>query len=301
MFWLYITIIAYLLFALANIGDKLMVSKYQTRPVVYAFYVGALGISAILLIPFGVILPGAVYLFWSLLGGLAFVSALYFMYQAFCFGETTRAVTILGGTSPIFTFIFSLFFIPESLKSSELLAFALLVIAIIIISWPAQGHDHESKKILKKQARFALLAGVFFAASYVLAKYTYAHQPFVSGFFWIRSGGILTALAICLAPKYRHYIKEDFKKPKKGKKAGLLLAIQLLGGLGVVGQNYALALTSASLVNALQAIQYAFIFLLTALLGKKYEVLKEKFTHPEIIRKIIAIILIGSGLYFLTL
>jgi drug/metabolite transporter (DMT)-like permease len=301
MIWLYITIIAYLLFALANIGDKLMVSKYQTKPAVYAFYVGVLGVFAILLIPFGVIVPSPVHLFWALAGGPAFVLALYFMYQALHLGETTRAITILGGTSPIFTFIFSAFFITEILKSQELIAFIFLVAAIIIISWPHKDHDHESKKALKKQMHYALLAGAFFAASYVLAKYTYSYQPFISGFFWIRIGGILTALLILLMPKYRTYVKEDLKKPKKGDKAGLLLTVQILGGLGVVGQSFALSLTSASLVNALQAIQYAFIFLLTALLGKKYAVLKEKFTHPEIIRKIIAIILIGIGLYFLTL
>ena len=111
MFWLYITIIAYLLFALANIGDKLMVSKYQTKPIVYAFYVGVLGVFAVLLIPFGVVIPSPVHIFWALAGGPAFVLALYFMYQALHLGETPRAITILGGTSPIFTFIFSLFFI----------------------------------------------------------------------------------------------------------------------------------------------------------------------------------------------
>ncbi|MBN1326005.1 EamA family transporter [Candidatus Falkowbacteria bacterium] len=301
MLWLYITIGAYLLFALANIGDKLMVSKYETKPIVYAFYVGALGALSFTLIPFGVIIPGFNHLFWSLCGGPAFVVALYFMYKAFHAGETTRAVTILGGTSPIFTYIFSSFFIPESLKWTEIFAFVVLVIAIIIISWPSKDHDHEGKKTLKKQARFALYAGIAFAASYVFAKYAYAHQPFISGFFWVRMGGFLAALVIYLIPRYKKFIKEDLKKPKKSKKAGLLVAVQILGGAGVVGQSYALSLTSASLVNALQAIQYAFIFLLAAILGRKYSVLKEKFTRAEIIRKIIAIILIGIGLYFLTI
>jgi len=301
MSWLYITIFAYLLFALANIGDKFMVSKYETKPIVYAFYVGALGFLSIVLIPFGVVMPSLVHFFWSLCGGPAFVIALYFMYKAFHAGETTRAVTILGGTSPIFTYIFSSFFIPELLSGTEIFAFILLVAAIIIISWPSKDHDHESKKKLKQQARYALYAGIAFAASYVLAKYAYAHQPFVSGFFWIRMGGLLTALAIYAVPRCKKFIKEDFKRPKKSKKAGLLIAVQVLGGTGVIGQSYALSLTSASIVNALQAIQYAFIFILTALLGKKYSVLKERFSHAEIIRKIIAIILIGIGLYFLTI
>jgi uncharacterized membrane protein len=299
MIWLYITIIAYLLFALANIGDKLMVSHYQTKPVVYAFYVGILGVFTLVLIPFGVIVPSAVHLFWALIGGLAFVMALLFMYQALHVGETTRAITILGGTSPIFTFIFSLFFIPENLSDRQLLAFACLVLAIIIISWPPK--DHKSKKLHRLQTKFSLVAGIFFALSYVLAKYVYANQPFVSGFFWIRVGGVLTALAILLWPQFRKQIFADLKKPKKKSKAGLLLVIQVLGGVGVVGQNFALSLTSASLVNALQAIQYAFIFVLTALLGKKIPQLREKLSRSQIIQKTAAIILIAVGLYFLTL
>jgi len=299
MIWLYITIIAYLLFALANIGDKLMVSHYQTKPIVYAFYVGILGAFVLVLIPLGVILPGPIHIFWALAGGLAFVMALLFMYQALHLGETTRAITILGGTSPIFTFLFSMFFIPEKLSAHQLLAFCFLVVAIIIISWPPK--EHVSKKLHKLQTKFSLVAGVFFALSYVLAKYVYASQPFISGFFWIRVGGVLTALAILLWPEYRRQILADLKKPKKKSKASLLLGIQVLGGIGVVGQNFALSLTSASLVNALQAIQYAFIFLLTALLGKKIPQLKEKFSHAQVLQKAAAIVLIAIGLYFLTL
>ncbi|MDD5340914.1 MAG: EamA family transporter [Patescibacteria group bacterium] len=299
MFWLYITIFSYLLFALANLGDKLMVSKYQTKPVVYAFYVGFLGIVGLVLIPFGVINPGASQIIWSLLAGLAFVGALYFMYQALHIGETTRAITILGGTSPIFTFIFSLFFIPENLRLTELVAFFVLIMAIVILSWPPK--DHISKKIQHQQTKFALIAGIFYAANYVLSKFVYAHQPFVSGFFWIRIGCVITALLILLWPRNRKAISLDLRKPKKQKKAGLLLGVQILGGLGVIGQNIALSLTSASLVNALQAIQYAFIFVLTALLGKKIPVLLEKLHPKEIIRKIIAIILISIGLYLITI
>jgi drug/metabolite transporter (DMT)-like permease len=298
MLWLYITISAYLLFAFANIGDKLMVSRYQTKPIVYAFYVGILGVFVLFLIPLGVIIPGPIHAFWALVGGLAFVLALLFMYQALHIGETTRAITILGGTSPIFTFLFSTFFIPEKLNSRELLAFGLLVLAIIVIAWPPR--EHESKKTHHIQTRFSLEAGVFFALSYVLAKYAYANQPFISGFFWIRVGGVLTALIILALPKYRRQIFEDLQRPKKKRKAGLLLAVQIFGGMGVIGQNIALALTSASLVNALQAIQYAFVFILTFLLGKKIHQLKEKLTHAQIIQKISAIILIGVGLYLLT-
>ncbi len=296
MIWLYITIIAYLLFALANIGDKLVVSKFKTSPIVYAFYVGTMGIMTVFLIPFGVIWPNFIQIFWSLSGGVAFVIAAFFMYKAIYAGETTKAITIMGSTAPIFTFLMSYWLLSERLTSYQLFSFFILVLAIIVISWEFD----KKKKTNKPQVFWAILAGLAFAASYVLAKYVYLFQPFISGFVWIRIGGFLTALFILLIPHNRQLIKKDWQQPKK-QKGSLILLIQILGGIGVVGQNYAFTLASATLINALQAIQYAAVFVFASLLGKKIPQLKEDLNYKQIIQKIIAIFLIAIGLYFIVL
>jgi len=297
MLWLYIIIIAYLLFALANVGDKFVISKFKTQAIVYAFYVGAMGVVTLVLIPFGVIWPDLNQFVSSMIGGVSFVFALYFMYLAINAGETTRAITIIGSTSPIFTFILSFLVLKERLNSNQLIAFIILILAIIVISWQ---FDNVKRKMAKKQLMFALLAGVIFAISYVSAKYVYIYQPFISGFVWIRVGGVLTALAILIFAKNRQLIKTDWRRPKT-QKGSLILAIQILGGTGVIGQNYAFSIASATLINALQAIQYAFVFILTSFLGKKFPVLKENLNIKQIIQKVVAIILIAIGLYFLAL
>ncbi len=297
MTWLLITIIAYLLFALANIGDKLVVSKYQTKPIVYAFYVGFMGLVTLLLIPFGVIWPGWFQIFWCFWGGVSFVFALFFMYKSINAGETTRAITIMGSSAPIFTFLLSYQFLGERLTGNQITAFAVLVLAIIVISWPLET---KKQKTAKQLIFWAVLSGVAFACSYVLAKYVYIYQPFVSGFVWIRLGGVATALLILLLPQNRRAIKIDWQRPKK-QKASLILAIQIFGGAGVIGQNYAFSLASATLINALQAIQYAFVFILATLLGTKIPQLKESLNYKQSIQKIIAIILIALGLYLLTI
>lgn len=297
MLWLYITIVAYLLFALANVGDKLIVSKFKTEPIVYAFYVGIMGIVTLSLIPFGVVWPGWWQAFWSLWGGVAFVFALFFMYKAIVAGETTKAITIMGSSAPIFTFLFSYQFLDERLTENQVIAFIFLVLAILVISWPL---DKVKKKTEKSLIFWAILSGIAFAASYVLAKYVYMYQPFISGFAWIRWGGVVTAILIFLIPQNRQAIKLDWQKPKK-QKGSLILAIQILGGTGVIGQNYAFSLASATLINALQAIQYAAIFMMTAVLGKKIPQLKESLNYKQVIQKIVAIILIGIGLYFIAI
>lgn len=296
MSWILITIIAYLLFAFGNIGDKLVVSKYKTEPIVYAFYVGFMGFVALVLLPFGVIWPAGKDFFWALMGGVAFVLAAWAMYKALNAGETTKAITIMGSSAPIFTFVLSYLFLDERLNPNQLIAFLILVLAIVVISWELD----RKKKFNKQQIVWALISGLIFAASYALAKYVYLYQPFVSGFFWIRMGGILAALVILVIPQNNKLIKTDWQKPKK-QKGRLILGIQVIGGLGVLGQNYAFTLASATLINALQAIQYAGVFILTILLGKRIPQIKESLNFQQTIQKVIAMVLIAVGLYFLAL
>ncbi len=298
MIWVYITIGAYLLFALANIGDKLVVSKYKTEPIAYAFYVGVLGITSVILIPLGVHWLKAELYLLSFLAGAAFILAAYFMYCALSQGEASRAITLMGSSSPIFTFLLSFVFLQEKLSSNQFFAFLVLVLAIIIISW--EDKEQGQKKFNSKLIIFALLSGFLYSANYVLTRYLFGLETYFTIFFWTRIGGVLTAIIIYLLPNWRNLIISDWKKPKQ-KRGTLVLAIQVAGGTGVMAQSYALKLASATLVNALQAIQYALVFILALLLGKKYPLLKEEISQRQLIRKIVAIILVAIGLFLITL
>lgn len=296
--WLYLAIFAYLLFALANIGDKLVVTKYKTEPIVYAFYVGFLGIVSLWLLPFGVTRLSAPLFLLAMITGTAFVAALFCMYKALSVGETSKAITIMGSSSPIFTFLLANIFLREQLKLNELIAFAVLVLAIILIVWQKEKPAH--KKYHESIIFWAVLAGLIFAVNYTLTKYLFTRDSFVNIFFWTRIGGFLTALIILLMPTARKLIKIDWKRPKK-QKGLLVLGIQLSGGAGVFMQSYAISLASATLINALQAVQYAMVFILATILGRKDPHLKEHLSKEQIIQKVCALILIAIGLYLLAL
>jgi drug/metabolite transporter (DMT)-like permease len=204
----------------------------------------------------------------------------------------------MGSSSPIFTFLLANIFLRERLQLNEISAFVLLIIAIILIVW------QKEKKIRKKYHEslifWSILAGLAFALNYTLTKHLYSQDTFINVFFWSRLGGVLTALIILAVPVARHLIKKDLKQPKK-KKGTLVLAIQAVGGLGVMLQSYALSLASATLINALQSIQYASIFILAGILGRFDPHLKEELNKAEIARKVMALILIAGGLYLLFL
>jgi drug/metabolite transporter (DMT)-like permease len=294
--WLYLAILAYLLFALSNIGDKLVVTKFKTEPIVYAFYVGFLGIVSLWLIPFGVSWLPLFLFFLALSAGVAFMVALYCMYKALSLGETSKAITIMGSSSPIFTFLLANIFLHEQLKLNEIIAFGILVLAIILIVW--QKEKRAPKKYHESLIFWAVAAGLAFAVNYILTKYLFDQGTFVNIFFWTRIGGFITALLILLLPRARKLIKVDWQRPKK-QKGLLVLGIQLAGGAGVIMQSYALSQASATIINALQAVQYALVFILATILGYQTPHLKEHLSKRQIIQKILALSLIAIGLYLL--
>jgi len=305
--WFFIALGSYFFLGLANTIDKFLLSKYVPHPVVYAFYVGVLGLVGLILIPFGVFLPALADLAIGLMGGFLFIMSLIFLYQAMKSGEASVVAPLVGGSTPIFLLVLSFIFLQERLNSNQLLAFIFLVAGLILIAYKKEkGFFRTHFKFLfknKGQASivYALIAGLFFALTYLLSKIIYIKLEFVTGFFWMRIGAFLTVVIIFLIPSFRKMIMADLKKPKKERAKGnvILLINQLFGVIGFVGINYAISLISATLVTAMQGIQYVFVFLLVMIFGQRVPQIKEKLNRAIITQKILAIILISIGLYFL--
>ena len=88
--WLPIALISYFFTATANLADKFLLTKYLKEPIVYAFTIATLNIVAVVLIPFGVVLPENFLLFAAFLSGLTFIAGLYTMFYGLTGGETTQ-------------------------------------------------------------------------------------------------------------------------------------------------------------------------------------------------------------------
>jgi len=56
---------------------------------------------------------------------------------------------------------------------------------------------------------------------------------------------------------------------------------------------------SVTLAHSLQGFQYVFVLILAYLIFKKFPKVREQFEKEIIIQKVIAIVLIGLGLFFL--
>ena len=298
--WLPIIISAYFLFAIVALVDKgLLVGP--PRPKSYVFYVGILGILVLVLAPFvGFSIPNPFQILLSFLAGAFFIFALFWLYTGLEYFEASRIIPAMGGILPLSTFGLVYLFSggKEVLGIGEIFAFILLISGSILITL------EKRKKVSRKSFLVSALAGFLFALCFVLTKYVYLAQPFWSGFIWIRIGAFLTALGFILFKEVREDI--FLKRFTFQKKTGIIfLANQGLGAGASVLQNFAIAIAGLaylSFINALQGIQYVFLFLIIIFLARKFpQILEERLTKKAITQKVISIGLIVSGLFILFL
>jgi len=294
-FWLLVVIGAHLLNALAFLADKFLLARAVPKPAVYAFFVGVLGAMTFILLPFDFQIPTAAHALLDIAAGATFVLALLLFFTALKRGEASRIVPYVGGTIPVWTLVIAYLTLGERLDRNALLAFGVLVIGSALIARDAStGASHR-----RHAYTIASFAAVSFAVSTVLMKAVFLQQAFIPGFVWSRAGALLAALAILLHASSRSAILERRARPK-GRYLGLFFAGQLAGAGGFLTLQYAVSMASPTLVNALQGVQYGFLFLLTVLLGRTFPQLRERLTRGIVTQKIIAFIVIAIGLAMLS-
>lgn len=294
MSWLYISIIAYLLLAIANLGDKLVVSKYLFSPKVYAISVALLQSMVVILLPFFGKWPGWHNMLLNFAAGGVFIVAIYYFYTALKNGETSRVVPVVDGLVPIAVLILSSLILYENFSQQQLLAIILLIVGGFILSYKKE----EGKK-RKQDLKYILIAVIAFAVSQVFAKITYSAQPFLSAFIWARVGGLLAVVPFLFLVNVRKELKDNFARKEKTNGSKAVVFAQASGGAGFFLQNYAIKLGSVGIVAAMQGIKYFFLFALIVLLGKKFVQLKEDWNRNALIKKACGAGLVMVGLIIL--
>ena len=299
MIWVLILIVAHLFYAGVFILDKYILAKPMPNPIVYAFWVGLLGIFILFLIPLGLmfpeikfVMPNKTEVFWGLIAGIAQIWALVVFYKALHKSEVSRLVPFVGGISAMFILLLNAITIHEFFTTNQVIAFILLVMGSLIIG-------------IKKKESFgrgifglAVLSAFLFAVFWLITKYLFLGTNFVSGLIWVRTGVAIIALMLLFSRKNRKMIftKTSEVKPKATKFFLLGRGLNVLGSLFLYG---AVFLGNVVLINAMQGLQYLFVLILALFLYKKIPNLKEHFNKETLFQKIFAILLICVGLGFL--
>jgi len=295
MFWIFIIVSAYLIFAINSLIDNYLLLG-PPNPKSYAFYIGTLGITALILIPFvGFSVPTIPQIIISLLAGIISLLALYFFYVGLEYFEPSRIVAAIGGLVPLFTFLLVSIYSGKLIFTGgkEILAFLLLIFGSFLITF------ERKKRISLSSFKISLIAAFLFSLGFVLMKNVYLNQPFWSGFMWMRIGGFLAGICFLFTKQVRNEIFH--KKSTFTRKTGSIFLVNQGAGAGAfILQNLAIALAGINylpFINALQGVQYVFLFLLVFFLTKRFpKISEERFAKKIIIQKVISIGLICLGL-----
>lgn len=308
MSWTVVAITAYVFLAFANLIDKFLVDNVITSSKAYTFVVCLMGGLIFLVSPWFLHWPGLSMFFLNILAGIIFAIALWLLYKALREGEASRILVLIGGSTPIFVVLFSVLS-NKSFTIHQWIGISLLSVGVLSIAFLPKYYNfytHLLKKIginivnRNNGFKIALLSALFYALFFLLSKYTYNTQEFLSAFIWNRLGTVLFVLLFLIRKKDRKNIQNLLKRPPKKKHQVLIVFNQGLGASGFMLQNYAIFLGPVALVNSLQGIQYALLLILSGVLSFIYpSVIKERFSTKIFIQKLIAIILIAIGLYFI--
>lgn len=295
MTWFSLATLGYLLLAIVLVLDKFILTKSVQRPVVYTFYSTIFMFGVLLLWPFGVELLQGIDWFWALVSGIAFGFALFAMYIALKIGEASHINPFVGGFIAIFTYVLSALLLNESLSSRQFAGLVILIFACFLLSF------EKSKRFkgFHKGFLWAVLAGLLFAVSHVSAKYIYEIYDFLTGFVWTRATTGFVGLFLLLSPAVWATFKRKKRQKTYAKKyaISIVAADKILGAVGIVFIQYAIAIGSVTLVNAMVGMQYALMFLIILFLTKFFpKIFKEYFTRREIVVEVVALVLVVVGL-----
>jgi drug/metabolite transporter (DMT)-like permease len=301
--WLFIAIAGYLVSALTMVLDKFILEKKISQPLIFVFYASVVVLPIFLFLPFGVApLSGLADWILAALSGVTFAFGLWTMYLSFRKSEVSHAGPLIGGVAAVFVLFLSSFFLGEQFSNQFLIAFCFLVAGSFMISHEKSANNNGWHSGMN----WAILSGFLFAVSHVSAKYLYDAYGFFSGLVWSRGALGVFGLVLLFAPSVRAELVKIFSKKPAGEasaeKTGPLIIIvnRLSGVIGVLLVQWAIALGSVTVVNALAGVQYALLIIAVFVLSKLFpKILKEEYAKGELVKEFAAVVVIGIGLAFL--
>ncbi len=307
MDWLLISIVAYFLIALQVILDKFMLtSRRVARPETFTFYTGLLSFFTLFIfLPFGgvrIIAPDS--LLVAGLSGIIFIFGVYFIFTAIQKNQASQVIPVSGAAIPITTYLVSLVLFEESLSAGHLAGAVFLVLGGLLISFdlPLKINRRKFFRGFWPSVAGGLLLGIAFS----LFKFQYDNDNFANVFVWTRLGLFCGALMMLLFPNWRHSIISSLKnfgsdRRENSRTGALFVFNKILGGTGSLGLNYAIALGSVTLVNALIAVEFVFVLLLGLIFSVWHPSLfKESGKFWDVAQKIAATAVIAAGIFMIS-
>ncbi len=284
-----IAIIAHGLIGISLVWDKVLLKRRGTKNLFsYVFWLGAISIFGLLLLPFGYKSPSIGVIGIAFTAGVLDMAASFFYYAALKRGEASEALAVMGGFSPVATAAFSYALLSKQMTGTQLIGFAIMCTGGFVMFF-------SEKLPLKKLLPPVILAAGLFGLANVLEKMAYDRTNFVSAYVWFTIGTFIASLSLLVPPSWRRQIFASSGGDEPRNRFWYFVN-RFIAGVGSFLVVYAVSRTHPAIVSAISGVRYAVIFLGAYLLTKfKPEWLKESFSGAQLITKAIATGLVIAG------
>ncbi len=284
-----IAIIAHGLIGISLVWDKVLLKRRGTQNLFsYVFWLGAISIFGLLLIPFGYKTPPLEVIGIAFAAGAADLIASFFYYAALKRGEASDALAIMGGFAPGATAAFSHALLKNQVGGIELIGFAIMCAGGFVMFF-------SEKFPLKRLVPPVIMAATFFGLANVLQKMAYDRTNFVSAYVWFTLGTFVGSVSLLVPPSWRKQIFASSGGAEPRSKFWYFLN-RFVAGVGSFLVVYAISRTHPDLVSAISGVRYAVIFLGALLLTRfRPQWLKETFNGTQLVTKIVGTCLVIAG------
>lgn len=302
MKWFLIGLLPPALWSITNHLDKYLISKYFKGGGVGALTVFS-SIIGLFLLPFififypGVLNVSPLNAMLIAINGFMYVLAVLPYFYALERDEASNAVPLFQVT-PVITYVLGYYILGETLTQQQIVAGILIVAGAIGISLEITGG--KIIRIKKDVLGLMFLSSFLFAINFLFFKYFALKESFWTTAFWEYVGFAVFALLLMVFVK--SYRRQFINVLKRNKIPVIALngLNELINIIAKISFNIASMLVPVTLVMVVNGTQPFFVFiygiLITLFIPKMG---KESLAKEHLIQKIISILVMAVGTYFL--
>lgn len=293
--WLFYALLFPALFGVVNIIDDNFLRKVYRSSYFGAIISGFFGMFPLLgVFYFPIQIASASTILVGVLAG--FLTVIYYLFYFKALEKEYPSVVIaLFNLTPIFALIIAFLFLGEILTFYHFLGFGLILGASTILSI---GKVNKKLSVSKGLVP-VLIASFLYSVVGVLGKYLYNQVDFVSGYMYFAVGMGLGGLFLSLVPKEGRKFYTEFGKSFK-KWIIVFVLIELIGITAEVVNNLAISKGPVSLVKVVEGVQPIYVLIYALILFPFFPRFSREATSGGMMKKIVCMVVMITGLYFVS-
>lgn len=308
MLWILVAIAGYLLGALALVTDKFLISSRRLPyPAGYAFLTSLFSLPVVALACFEPATLDWMVRALSLVSGVFFVYGLFFLYSSLEVHPVSVVAPSVSAVSAAVTLLPALVWAAVTGTGSHDLLLGMLAFALFVAGGFLVAFDLPIREDVSLRWKSIVLAGALFGLSYLVLKYGYALSglPFIGSVVWSRLGFFLGGCSFLVFPSFRRQIAATTQRllepsavRRNSVTGAVFLSNKVLGGAAVLLVNWAVFLGPVSLVQSMDSLRFAFVFLVARFLSRPFpEIFGEKLLFWDWAQKLAAIVILAVALW----